>query len=100
MSQRCGIATIARSLDKARLTDFGRSLEEAKEIQRRLQRELTQFLTLIYVAIYRFAVKQNNRQLAQRIFKTYLINEFSVTTNNGRRLIASTANFKRNPKQF
>lgn len=34
-------------------------------------------LTLIYVAIYRFAVKQNNQQLAQRIFKTYLINEFA-----------------------
>lgn len=35
-------------------------------------------LTLIYVAIYRFAVKQNNQQMAQRIFKTYLINEFAV----------------------
>ncbi|MDH2092553.1 DUF262 domain-containing protein [Rhizobium pusense] len=35
-------------------------------------------LTLIYVAIYRFAVKQNNPQMAQRIFKTYLINEFAV----------------------
>lgn len=35
-------------------------------------------LTLIYVAIYRFAVKQKNQQMAQRIFKTYLINEFAV----------------------
>lgn len=34
-------------------------------------------LTLIYAAIYRFAVKQNNQQMAQRIFKTYLINEFA-----------------------
>lgn len=35
-------------------------------------------LTLIYVAIYRFAVKQKNEQLSQRIFKTYLINEFAT----------------------
>ncbi|RVC60216.1 DUF262 domain-containing protein, partial [Mesorhizobium sp. M00.F.Ca.ET.038.03.1.1] len=35
-------------------------------------------LTLIYAAIYRFAVKQNNQQMAHRIFKTYLINEFSA----------------------
>jgi uncharacterized protein with ParB-like and HNH nuclease domain len=35
-------------------------------------------LTLIYIAIYRFLITQNNHQLAQRIFKTYLINEFAV----------------------
>jgi uncharacterized protein with ParB-like and HNH nuclease domain len=35
-------------------------------------------LTLIYIAIYRFLVAHNNQQLAQRIFKTYLINEFAV----------------------
>lgn len=34
-------------------------------------------LTLLYVAIYRFAIKDGNQQLAQRIFKTYLINEFA-----------------------
>jgi hypothetical protein len=36
VSQRCEIAKVDRSLDGARLNDFGLSLEEAKEIQRRL----------------------------------------------------------------
>jgi len=43
VSRRCDIAKVDRSLDGARLNDFGLSLEEAKEIQRRLQQELTQF---------------------------------------------------------
>lgn len=34
-------------------------------------------LTLLYVALYRFAVKIENESLAQRIYKTFLINEFS-----------------------
>ncbi|TDQ67258.1 uncharacterized protein with ParB-like and HNH nuclease domain [Maritalea mobilis] len=37
-------------------------------------------LTLLYVAIYRFALAEGNDALAQRIFKTYLINEFSSET--------------------
>jgi uncharacterized protein with ParB-like and HNH nuclease domain len=37
-------------------------------------------LTLLYVAIYRFALAKGNDALAQRIFKTYLINEFSSET--------------------
>lgn len=45
VSQRCEIAKVDRSLDGARLNDFGLSLEEAKEIERRLQQELTQFQT-------------------------------------------------------
>ena len=45
VSQRCGIAKVDRSLDGARLNNFGLSLEEAKDIQRRLQQELTQFQT-------------------------------------------------------
>ncbi|MFS8054259.1 ISKra4 family transposase [Rhizobium sp. BR 317] len=45
VSQCCEIAKVDRSFDGARLNDFGLSLEEAKEIQRRLQQELTQFQT-------------------------------------------------------
>lgn len=45
VSQRCEIAKVDRSLDGARLNNFGLSLEEAKDIQRRLQQELTQFQT-------------------------------------------------------
>ncbi len=45
VSQRCESAKVDRSLDGTRLNDFGLSLEEAKEIQRRLQQELTQFQT-------------------------------------------------------
>ena len=45
VSQRCEIAKVDRSLDGARLNDFGLSLEEAKEIERRLQQELTQSQT-------------------------------------------------------
>lgn len=37
-------------------------------------------LTLLYAAIYRFALADGNDALAQRIFKTYLINEFSSET--------------------
>ena len=41
--QRCEIANVERPLDGAGLNDFGLSLEEGKDIQRRLQHELTQF---------------------------------------------------------
>lgn len=34
-------------------------------------------LTLLYVAIYRFALKEGNASLAQRLYKTFLINEFA-----------------------
>lgn len=34
-------------------------------------------LTLIYVAIYRYALKEGNSSLAQRLYKTFLINEFA-----------------------
>lgn len=34
-------------------------------------------LTLIYIAIYRYALSVGNVNLAQRLFKTYLINEFA-----------------------
>lgn len=34
-------------------------------------------LTLIYIAIYRFVLSEGNDNLAQRLFKTYLINEFA-----------------------
>lgn len=44
-SQRCEIAKVDRSLDGACLNGFGLTLEEAKEIQRCLQQELTQFQT-------------------------------------------------------
>ena len=37
-------------------------------------------LTLIYVALYRHAVATGKEQLAQRIYKTYLINEFAEDT--------------------
>lgn len=43
--QRREIANVKRSVDEARLDDFGLSLEEAKEIQLHLQKELTQFQT-------------------------------------------------------
>ncbi|NKJ40551.1 hypothetical protein FHT28_007327 [Rhizobium sp. SG570] len=43
--QRREIANVKRSVDDARLDDFGLSLEEAKEIQLHLQKELTQFQT-------------------------------------------------------
>ena len=32
-------------------------------------------LTLLYVAIYRFALAADNKSLAQRLYKTFLINE-------------------------
>jgi hypothetical protein len=41
--QRREIAIVDRSVDGARLDEFGLSLEEGKAIQRRLQEELTQF---------------------------------------------------------
>ncbi len=41
--QRREIANVKRSVDDARLDDLGLSLEEAKEIQLYLQKELTQF---------------------------------------------------------
>ena len=41
--QRREIADVKRSVDEARLNDFGLSLEETKEIQLLLQKELTQF---------------------------------------------------------
>ncbi len=34
-------------------------------------------LTLLYVAIYRYALKEGNTSLAQRLYKTFLINEFA-----------------------
>jgi uncharacterized protein with ParB-like and HNH nuclease domain len=34
-------------------------------------------LTLLYVAIYRFALQTGNDALAQRLYKTFLINEFA-----------------------
>ncbi|MBB3571735.1 hypothetical protein FHX05_005884 [Rhizobium sp. BK491] len=45
VQQRREIANVKRSVDEARLEDFGLSLEEAKEIQLHLQKELTQFQT-------------------------------------------------------
>lgn len=44
-SRRCEIAKVERPFDGANLNDFGLSLEEGKDIQRRLQQELTQFQT-------------------------------------------------------
>lgn len=41
--QRREIAIVDRSVDRARLDDFGLSLEEGKAIQHRLQEALTQF---------------------------------------------------------
>ncbi|WP_037218014.1 hypothetical protein [Rhizobium sp. IBUN] len=41
--QRREIANVKRSVDEARIDDYGLSLEEAKEIQLHLQKELTQF---------------------------------------------------------
>jgi uncharacterized protein with ParB-like and HNH nuclease domain len=35
-------------------------------------------LTLIYIAIYRHALNEKNESLAQRLYKTYLINEFAA----------------------
>ena len=43
--RRCEIANIERSVDGARLADFGLSLDESKEMQRRVQEELTQLQT-------------------------------------------------------
>lgn len=43
--QRCEVANVERIVEGAGLNDFGLSLEEGKEIQRRLQRVLTQFQT-------------------------------------------------------
>lgn len=43
--QRREIANVKRSVDDARIDDFGLSLEEANEIQLHLQKELTQFQT-------------------------------------------------------
>ncbi len=34
-------------------------------------------ITLIYITLYRIAKSTNNKQLANRIYKTYLINEFA-----------------------
>jgi len=34
-------------------------------------------ITLLYIALYRNALKSNNNSLAQRIYKTFLINEFA-----------------------
>lgn len=43
--QRREIATVQWIADEARFVDFGLSLEEGKEIHRRLQKDLTQFQT-------------------------------------------------------
>jgi len=43
--RRCEIANIERSVDGTRLADFGLSLDESKEMQRRVQEELTQLQT-------------------------------------------------------
>lgn len=53
-------------------------------------------LTLLYVALYRFAIISRNDSLAQRIYKTFLINEFSndseklklKPTDNNRRALS------------